>query len=136
MVMALAILLTIALLAWPALLTRSTVPRLSATALDTAALLRDKRAEAGREGQPIRVTFDLNRREIASGDTIVTLAPDLTIDMTTDRRCRLSAGVYVVTFHPDGRSCGGVFSISKDRISWRVAINWMTGAIDAKAIRS
>jgi len=136
MALAMAVLLILALVAWPALITQSTVPLTTATALDTVALLRKARAHAAETGNGATVTLDLNQREISSADGAVPFAPDLALDFFTDRRCRVASGTYVLTFLPSGRSCGGVLTIAKGKLAWRVSINWLTGAVDASATRS
>lgn len=131
MAMAVSVLLIIALLAWPALISQTTAPKIAATAFDIASTLRMARATAGREGRPTSVTFDLNRRRIsADAGRSVSMAQDLTVDFRTDRRCRASSGVYILTFQPDGRSCGGVFTAERGEAAWRVEVNWMTGAVN------
>lgn len=136
MALAMAVLLVLALVAWPALITRSTVPLTTAAALDTVALLRKARAQSGETGERSAVTVDLTRRRVSSAAGTVLFAPDLSLDFFTDRRCRVAAGTYVLTFLPTGRSCGGVLTIAKGKLAWRVSINWLTGVVDASATRS
>lgn len=133
MTLALAVLLVVALVLWPSILGRTTRPQLAALALDSAATLRSLRVEAVRRGEPASARLDLATRQLhGDGGRAVTFPADLAVDFVTDRRCRPGARLFVLTFAPDGSSCGGVLTLSTRRAAWRIEINWLTGAIDAR----
>lgn len=130
LVLALAILGLIAALALPHV-PRSTGPAaLRAEAYRVAALLRQDRDAAIRRRADVVARLDLAARTVVAGadGRVVRLPRDIRIDLVqSDREATASGGG--IRFYPDGRSSGGVVTLSRGALAWRVQVNWLTAAV-------
>jgi general secretion pathway protein H len=131
MVLALTILLLLSAIVWPLLGRNTTSTQQAATALDIATLLRMDRAAAARTGLSTGTRIDLDRRIlIGSNGRQIAIPNDVSLEVMTGSTCRRTAREFVVSFAPDGGSCGGVISLKKINRTYAVRFNWLTGLID------
>lgn len=129
--LALTILLLLFAIAWPFVAPGTNSARQAAVALDIATLLRGDRSAAGNNGRSMATRIDLDRRVVASASGRRVLVPgDLAMTVTTGAGCMEGARRFILTFAPDGTSCGGVVLLSKGARSYAIRINWLSGMID------
>jgi general secretion pathway protein H len=134
-VLTLAIFGLIALLILPSLPRGTTPSRQGAYAAQIAALMKNDRTAAARQGREIATRVDVANRRVSSGsaDTTVTLPSDVTLDVFASELCADQPNRFAIRFAPDGRSCGAIVHITKGELDWRVRVNWLTGLIDIVA---
>lgn len=134
-VLTLAIVGLVALLVMPSLPRGTTPSRQGAYAAQVAALMKDDRTAAARQGREIATRVDVSKRRISSGasNTSVTLPSDVTLDVVASNLCSDPYDGVAIRFAPDGRSCGAVVHIAKGGLDWRVRVNWLTGLVDIVA---
>jgi general secretion pathway protein H len=134
-VLTLAIFGLLALLILPSLPRGTTPSRQAAYAAQIAALMKNDRSAAAREGREIATSLDLANRRVSSGSagTTVTLPADVRLDVVASQLCAGQAGRFAIRFAPDGRSCGAVVHVAKGELDWRIRVNWLTGLIDIVA---
>ena len=134
-VITLAIFGLIALLILPSIPRGTTASRQSAYAAQIAALMKDDRTAAARQGREIATSVDLSNRKVSSGSSpaTVTLPSDVTLDVIASNLCTDRTGRIAISFAPDGRSCGAILHVIKGDLDWRIRINWLTGLIDIVA---
>lgn len=135
MVLALAIFGLLALLVFPTLPRGTTPSRQGAYASQIAALMKNDRTAAARQGREVATRVDVINRRISSGATsaTVTLPPDVTLDVTASDLCADQPGRFAIVFSADGRSCGAIIRIAKGELDWRIRVHWLTGHIDVVA---
>ena len=134
-VLTLAIFGLIALLILPTLPRGTTPSRQGAYAAQIAALMKNDRSAAARQGREIATRVDVANRRVSSGfaDTMVTLPSDVALDVIASELCADQAGRFAIRFAPDGRSCGAFVHVKKGELDWRIRVNWLTGLIDIVA---
>jgi general secretion pathway protein H len=134
-VLTLAIFALIALLVLPTLPRGTTPSRQGAYAAQIAALMKNDRSAAARQGREIATRVDVANRRVSSGfaDSMVTLPSDVTLDVIASGLCADQAGRFAIRFAPDGRSCGAIVHVTKGELDWRIRVNWLTGLIDIVA---
>jgi general secretion pathway protein H len=134
-VLTLAIFGLIALLVLPSLPRGTTPSRQGAYAAQIAALMKDDRSAAARQGREIATRVDVVNRRVSSGfaNTTVTLPSDVALDVIASELCADQAGRFAIRFAPDGRSCGAIVHVTKGELDWRIRFNWLTGLIDIVA---
>ena len=134
-VLTLAIFGLIALLVLPSLPRGTTPSRQGAYAAQIAALMKDDRSAAARQGREISTRVDVANRRVSSGfaNTMVTLPSDVALDVIASELCADQAGGFAIRFAPDGRSCGAIVHVKKGELDWRIRVNWLTGLIDIVA---
>jgi general secretion pathway protein H len=134
-VLTLAIFGLIALLVLPTLPRGTTPSRQGAYAAQIAALMKDDRSAAARQGREIATRVDVTNRRVSSGfaDTMVTLPSDVALDVIASELCADQTGRFAIRFAPDGRSCGAIVHVTKGELDWRIRVNWLTGLIDIVA---
>jgi general secretion pathway protein H len=134
-VLTLAIFGLIALLVLPSLPRGTTASRQGAYAAQIAALMKNDRTAATRQGREIATRVDVINRKVSSGyaDTTVTLPSDVNLDVIASQLCADRPGSFAIRFAPDGRSCGAVVNVTRGDLAWRIRVNWLTGLIDIVA---
>jgi general secretion pathway protein H len=134
-VLTLAIFALMALLILPTLPRGTTPSRQGAYAAQIAALMKNDRTAAAREGREVATRVDVVNRLISSGSagTTVTLPSDLKLDVIASNLCADQPGRFAIRFSPDGRSCGAIVHVAKGELDWRIRVNWLTGQIDIVA---
>jgi general secretion pathway protein H len=134
-VLTLAIFGLLALLILPTLPRGTTPSRQGAYAAQIAALMKNDRTAAARQGREVATRVDVANRKVSSGSagTVVTLPSDVTLDVIASNLCADRPGSFAIVFAPDGRSCGAVVHIAKGDLDWRIRVHWLTGHIDIVA---
>jgi general secretion pathway protein H len=134
-VLTLAIFGLMALLVLPSLPRGTTPSRQGAYAAQIAALMKNDRSAAAREGREIATRVDVENRRVSSGSagTIVTLPSDVRLEVIASHLCADQPGRFAIRFAPDGRSCGAIVHVAKGELDWRIRVNWLTGMIDIVA---
>jgi general secretion pathway protein H len=134
-VLTLAIFALIALLILPTLPRGTTPSRQGAYAAQIAAVMKNDRTAAARQGREVATRVDVSNRRVSSGaaDTTVTLPSDLKLDVIASNLCADPRGVFAIVFSPDGRSCGAIVHIAKGDLDWRIRVHWLTGQVDIVA---
>jgi general secretion pathway protein H len=134
-VLTLAIFGIIALLVLPSLPRGTSPSRQGAYAAQIAAVMKNDRTAAARQGREIATRVDVTNRIVASGatETRIALPSDVTLDVIASELCADQPGRFAIRFSPDGRSCGAIVHVVKGELDWRVRVNWLTGLIDIVA---
>jgi general secretion pathway protein H len=110
----------------------TSLSRLEAYALSTAAALRADRQAAMRRRDVVGTVVDTKSRLIRSGVTsrAVWLPADVDMDVLLPARCASYGTVSTVVFFPSGMSCGGVIALSRAGLGFEVRVNWLIGGVD------
>jgi general secretion pathway protein H len=106
--------------------------RLQAYALQAATLLKSDRNAAIRRGVDVATLVDPRARAIQSGASRETLQipDDVRFDALLPQSCRQRASLSVISFFPDGMSCGGTIALSRLDTAYEIRVNWLTGRIE------
>ena len=129
--LALTILLILFAIAWPIVGNGTNNAQHAATAFDIASLLRSDRGLANRNGRLTGTDINLNSRTITSaGGRRIFIPRDLAVEVTTAQECVEGTKRFVITFAPNGSSCGGIILLKKQGNAYAVRINWLSGMID------
>jgi general secretion pathway protein H len=98
-------------------------------AVETAQLARAARADAIATGDA-QIVVDLATRTIRAGSKqALTVAPDVTVEVTSAQSERQSTRSGAIRFFPDGSSSGGTIRFSKNDVTYEVKVNWFTGRV-------
>src|ERR1700759_4322644 len=89
--------------------------RLQAYALQAGTLLKGDRNAAIRRGVDVATLVDPRARAIRSGASRETLRipDDVRFDAVLPQSCHQRAALSVISFFPDGMSCGGTIALSR-----------------------
>ena len=130
-ILALSLALLLAVVMWPMVGARTTGMQIAATALDITTLLRHDRTAASTQGRPTGTRFDLARRFVtdAAGRS-VEIPRDASLEIATAPQCADGQQRFLITFAPDGSSCGGVFTLREGSLAFRIRVNWLSGMVD------
>gem|GEM_PF-547287 len=95
-----------------------------------AARLKETRSVAIETGRPSSMIFDKTSRQLIGpgGRPPIVVAQDLDWRVTLSGSCRFQAGTAELIYYPDGRSCGGDIYLSGGNVTYKVSVNWLTGA--------
>ncbi len=132
-VLALAVIALLAAVILPRLGPGTGTATLRAKAYSVAALLRDDRNAAIWHRKQVVTSLDLARRRVISGATgrWVRVPKDIRINLVQSRREQNSDGGGF-RFYADGRSSGGVVTLSRGRIGYAVRVNWLSAAVTVR----
>jgi general secretion pathway protein H len=130
-ILALSIALLLAIVIWPLVGARTAGAQIAAAALDITTLLRRDRTAASLQGRPSGTRFDLSRRLVtdATGRS-VEIPRDASLEVMTAPQCADGQQRFLITFAPDGSSCGGVLTLREGSLAFRIRVNWLSGMID------
>jgi general secretion pathway protein H len=104
----------------------------SGTAHSIAAHLRRARELSMRESRAVEVAVDLDERVVRSDLGTVNLSEtlDYTLFLAGPTKSGPAPGrAGVVTFFADGSATGGRITVSPKGITYRIDVNWLTGAV-------
>jgi general secretion pathway protein H len=96
-----------------------------------AGTLKLARISAIQQGVPVRVEFDLQHGKIqTAGKPPLTFDPRIRIvaEMARPARAEEENGA-AISFLPDGRSSGGIISVSVGKVVRSIRVNWLTGFV-------
>jgi general secretion pathway protein H len=130
-ILALSITLLLAIIIWPVVGARTTGAQVAATALDIATMLRRDRTAASLQDRPSGTRFDLSRKLVVDETgRSVEVPRDASLEIMTAPQCADGQQRFLISFAPDGSSCGGVFMLREGSLAFRIRVNWLTGMID------
>jgi general secretion pathway protein H len=129
LILALAILGMVAALVVPRLARAPGPVEIRTAADEIAALFRTDRNMALRTGRPVVSLVDLESGTVrgASGE-VVQFPRGIKIQFVQSSK-QLAEHGGGIRFLPDGRSSGGVLTLSREDFSYRVSVNWLTAAV-------
>ena len=107
-------------------------PRLEAYAVETASLLKSDRTAAIRQRAPVATQVDAGARSLRSGSTgrILRLPDDVVFEALLPSRCNGRPALSMISFFPNGISCGGTVTLSRLGTRYEIRVNWLTGGIE------
>lgn len=107
--------------------------QLRGAAQGLAAQLRYTRAQAIVTSKPQVFLLDANTRQWkAPKQRNGTLPEVIKIVATVARIEQPAEGVAAIRFFPDGASTGGRIILSRDKASWQLDVDWLTGEVKIK----
>jgi general secretion pathway protein H len=132
MVCVIALIALIAAVLLPLVPRQTSRARLQAYALQAATLLKSDRNAAIRRGVDVATLVDPHARAIRSGASRETLQipADVRFDALLPQSCHQRAALSIISFFPDGMSCGGAISLSRFDMAYEIRVNWLTGRIE------
>jgi len=94
-----------------------------------AALLRFARSRSIAEGDVISVAHieEPLAIEVTGSPKLYSWPASITLELT--RELGKSDDLPEILFYPDGSSSGGFISLTSDGLSYRVAVDWLTGRV-------
>jgi general secretion pathway protein H len=104
-----------------------------AEAVRVGAVFRQGRTMAIRDRSPTDVVVDVMTGEIEGPGEIVSVRQDIRLVWSTSSQCPLDRGRRALRFLPDGRSCGGVLSLSGSGHEALLRVDWLTGRVEMTA---
>ncbi len=99
---------------------------LDATAQTLVARLRETQSAAMFNNAERTLSIDLKHRLIL--DPVLAIPPNILMKITTADN-EVTTEIASIRFFADGGSTGGMITLSKDRNTQEISINWLTGAI-------
>jgi general secretion pathway protein H len=132
MVCVIAIIALVAAVLLPMVPRQTSRPRLQAYAMQAATLLKSDRSAAIRGGVDVATLVDPHARAIRAGASreMLQLPDDVRFDALLPQSCRQRAALSVISFFPDGMSCGGTIALSRLGTAYEIRVNWLTGRIE------
>jgi general secretion pathway protein H len=132
MVCVIAIIALVAAVLLPMVPRQTSRPRLQAYAMQAATLLKSDRSAAIRRGVDVATLVDPHAHAIRAGASreILQLPDDVRFDALLPQSCRQRAALSVISFFPDGMSCGGTIALSRLDTAYEIRVNWLTGRIE------
>jgi general secretion pathway protein H len=126
-----AVIALLAGLIWPRVGSGGARLNLEQTAMIVASTMKADRYASLRQGREVATIADLRQREFRSGSSrqVVVIPADINIRATLSGSCPSSETQALLRFFPDGRSCGGVFTLARGSEGFEIRINWLTGGI-------
>ncbi|RIZ67644.1 MAG: type II secretion system protein GspH [Methylococcales bacterium] len=105
---------------------------LKAASRDIASALRFARGEALISHQEMTVNFNLiqNTYTVSRRDKIYAISKSIGVTLVTAKRELTEEGMGRVRFFPDGSSTGGRITLKKNKLTWQLDINWLTGQVE------
>jgi general secretion pathway protein H len=128
----LAIIAMLAAIALPAFPRGTSLTRLEAYAVETAALLKADRNAAIRRGVAVATDLGPISRTIRSGASgrLVQLPQDVGFNAILASQCDRRAAGTAIQFLPSGMSCGGTIFLSRLGTTLEVRVTWLTGGVE------
>jgi general secretion pathway protein H len=132
MVCVIAIIALVAAVLLPMVPRQTSRARLQAYAMQAATLLKSDRSAAIRRGVDVATLVDPHARAIRAGASreMLQLPDDVRFDALLPQSCRQRAALSVISFFPDGMSCGGTIALSRLGTAYEIRVNWLTGRIE------
>jgi general secretion pathway protein H len=132
MVCVIAIIALVAAVLLPMVPRQTSRARLQAYAMQAATLLKSDRSAAIRRGVDVATLVDPHAHAIRAGASreMLQLPDDVRFDALLPQSCRQRAALSVISFFPDGMSCGGTIALSRLGTAYEIRVNWLTGRIE------
>jgi general secretion pathway protein H len=104
---------------------------LSAEAVRVSGEFRKGRATALTTGSVADVTVDPgNKRIQVDGANPISIRDGVAMNWVTSDRCPIRGGTRALRFLADGRSCGGVMTLSASGRAIELRVDWLTGRVE------
>ena len=115
---------------WPQISGRKNPHDARQAGLQIAALARDAQTQAIRKGRIATLSVDLRNRRVSGDATsrVFTFPDTIAVTMTAARSDIAIAQLGTITFFPDGSTSGASLIISSGTQTFRLLIDWLTGA--------
>ena len=136
LILALAILGMVALVVVPRLARAPGPVEIRTAAEEIAAVFRSDRNLALRGGRPVISKVDIEHGTILGGSGEVVQIPrgiKFTFVRSSNEGGEDGGGIR---FLPDGRSSGGVLTLSRERFSYRISVNWLTAGVRVSRVEA
>ena len=96
-----------------------------------SAEVRKGRAKALTTGSVADVTVDPgNKRIQVDGANPISIRDGVAMNWVTSDRCPIRGGTRALRFLADGRSCGGVMTLSASGREIELRVDWLTGRVE------
>jgi len=129
LILALAILGMVAVVVVPRLARSPGPVEIRTAASEIAALFRIDRNLALRTGRPVIAKVDVEHGTILGGSgEVVQIPRGIVFTFVRSSREGGEDGGGI-RFLPDGRSSGGVLTLSRQNFSYRISVNWLTAGV-------
>ncbi|MBZ9809191.1 MULTISPECIES: hypothetical protein [unclassified Mesorhizobium] len=104
---------------------------LSAEAVRVSGEFRKGRAKALTTGSVADVTVDPGSGHIqVDGADPISIRDGVAVNWVTSDRCPVRGGTRALRFLADGRSCGGVMTLSASGRQIELRVDWLTGRVE------
>ena len=132
MVSVLALIAIMAAVLLPLIPRQTSRARLQAYALQAAAVLKEDRNAAIRQGTGVATLVDAGSRLIRSGATaaFIRIPEDVRFEALLPRSCNHREALSTINFFASGMSCGGAIALTRLDVGYEVRVNWLTGRIE------
>jgi general secretion pathway protein H len=132
MVCVLALIAMMAAVLLPLIPRQTSRARLQAYALQAAAVLKEDRNAAIRQGTAVATLVDAGSRLIRSGATaaFIRIPEDVRFEALLPRSCNRREALSTINFFASGMSCGGAIALTRLDVGYEVRVNWLTGRIE------
>jgi general secretion pathway protein H len=132
MVCVLALIAMMAAVLLPLIPRQTSRARLQAYALQAAAVLKEDRNAAIRQGTGVATLVDAGSRLIRSGATaaFIRIPEDVRFEALLPRSCNRREALSTINFFASGMSCGGAIALTRLDVGYEVRVNWLTGRIE------
>jgi general secretion pathway protein H len=132
MVCVLALIAMMAAVLLPLIPRQTSRARLQAYALQAAAVLKEDRNAAIRQGTGVATLVDAGSRLIRSGATaaFIRIPEDVRFEALLPRSCNHREALSTINFFASGMSCGGAIALTRLDVGYEVRVNWLTGRIE------
>jgi general secretion pathway protein H len=132
MVSVLALIAIMAAVLLPLIPRQTSRARLQAYALQAAAVLKEDRNAAIRQGTGVATLVDAGSRLIRSGATaaFIRIPEDVRFEALLPRSCNRREALSTINFFASGMSCGGAIALTRLDVGYEVRVNWLTGRIE------
>jgi general secretion pathway protein H len=132
----LAIVTILAAIVVPALPRGTSRARLESFAVEAAAMLKNDRYAAIRNGVPVATLVDAPQRLIRSGATgrVIRVPDDVVFDAVLAARCNQRSADGTIQFFASGMSCGGAIALTRLGAGYEIRVNWLTGGVDVVSL--
>ena len=132
MVCVLALIAMMAAVLLPLIPRQTSRARLQAYALQAAAVLKEDRNAAIRQGTAVATLVDAGSRLIRSGATaaFIRIPEDVRFEALLPRNCNHREALSTINFFASGMSCGGAIALTRLDVGYEVRVNWLTGRIE------
>ena len=132
MVSVLALIAIMAAVLLPLIPRQTSRARLQAYALQAAAVLKEDRNAAIRQGTAVATLVDAGSRLIRSGATaaFIRIPEDVRFEALLPRSCNHREALSTINFFASGMSCGGAIALTRLDVGYEVRVNWLTGRIE------
>ena len=136
LILALAIMGMVAIVVVPRLARAPGPVEIRTAAEEIAALFRIDRNLSLRSGRPVISKVDVERGIVFGGSgEVVEIPRGIRFTFVQSDRERDQAGGGI-RFLPDGRSSGGVLTLSRQDFSYRISVNWLTAGVRVSRVEA